>query len=310
MRLLTLTMVCALLAAAAGVAAVAASASAPRVTVISDSILTSVTWHDDNTAILEQGFDMDLHVAICRRLAEPGCIYDGAAPPSLFDVLGGLQDVAPTVVVEVGYNDDPARFQGDVEETIARLLARGVTRIVWPTLAVWQTQSLSHPDFAVKNEILVQELARQPALTLVDWDAYSSGHWPWFQTDNLHLTPEGGTNIATFLHQALVSPPPVPRQVTLPPARQGVRYTARLGDGLLARGTWQVISGTLPAGLRLEPSGLVAGTPKATGSASVGLLFHAPDYQLTYEEADVRVSQPPKPAVVKPRPKRPPVHKR
>jgi len=150
MRLLILTLVCAVLAAAA----TAAASAAPRVTVISDSVLTSVTWHDDNMAILDDGFDMDVHVAICRRLAVPGCVSDGEAPPSLFDVLAGLPDVAPTVVVEMGYNDDPARFQADVEETIARLTARGAARIVWPTLSVMPSAFQS--EFQAKNDILVQ----------------------------------------------------------------------------------------------------------------------------------------------------------
>jgi hypothetical protein len=295
MRLLILTLVCAVLAAAA----TAAASAAPRVTVISDSVLTSVTWHDDNMAILDDGFDMDVHVAICRRLAVPGCVSDGEAPPSLFDVLAGLPDVAPTVVVEMGYNDDPARFQADVEETIARLTARGAARIVWPTLSVMPSAFQS--EFQAKNDILVQELAREPRLTLVDWGAYSLGRWPWFQTDNLHLTTGGGSGIATLLHQALASPPSLPRQVTLPPARSGVKYSARLGDGFLARGTWEVVSGSLPSGLRLEPSGLVAGTPRTAGPATLGLVFHTSDYELVYQQADVRVAPAPRPAAPKQR---------
>lgn len=119
MRRLLLT---SLLAALALAAASSTAAAEPRVTVISDSVLTQVLWHPD---FLDQGVDLDMEVAICRRLAETSCAFDGVPPPTLFDLLPTLSNLGATVVVEMGYNDDPASFRANVEETIARLTARG-----------------------------------------------------------------------------------------------------------------------------------------------------------------------------------------
>src|SRR6202012_889484 len=107
--------------------------------------------------------------------------------------------IYPTVIVEMGYNDDPVAFRTEAEQVIDMLLARGAQHIIWPTLAV------SNPDFASMNNDLDSLLIAHPQLTLADWNSYSSSHPEWFQTDHLHLMPSGGGGLATLLHGALVS---------------------------------------------------------------------------------------------------------
>jgi Putative Ig domain len=52
-------------------------------------------------------------------------------------------------------------------------------------------------------------------------------------------------------------------------AAVGSSYSATLeGTGLPSDVTWEVTSGTLPAGLTLSPAGTIAGTPTATGSST------------------------------------------
>ncbi len=274
-----------LLVALALVATSGAAAAEPRVTVISDSVLTSVLWHPDNLAILDQGVDLDMQVAVCRRLAGTSCAFENVPPPTLLDLLPSLSNLGATVVVEMGYNDDPASFRADVEETIARLTARGVTHIIWPTLFV------SKREFAAMNRVLVEAMIAHPQLTLVDWDGYAQGHGDWFQTDHLHLMPAGGTGIATLLHQALAEPLGLARQATLPTARRGQRYQARLGDAGVGS-SWKIVSGRLPQGLRLATSGVVSGRPLQAGSASVELLFRSAGFQLAHQRVEIRVSSP------------------
>jgi hypothetical protein len=273
-----------LFAATALIAASAAPAAEPRVTVISDSVLTSVLWHPENVAILDQGVDLDMEVAVCRRLAGTSCVFEGAAPPTLLDLLPSLSNLGSTVVVEMGYNDVAATFRANVEETIRQLTARGVTRIVWPTLNV------SKPDYATMNQVLVEEMLAHRDLDLVDWDAYSDGHGDWFQTDNLHLMPAGGTGIATLLHAALASPLTLPAQATLPAARRGAAYQARLAGP--AGGNWQVLSGRLPQGLRLAADGTVSGRATQAGSFAATLLFRSTDFQLAAQRIEIRVAAP------------------
>lgn len=274
-----------LFAATALVAAAAAPAAEPRVTVISDSVLTSVLWHPENVAILDRNVDLDMEVAVCRRLAGTSCVFEGAAPPTLLDLLPSLSNLGSTVVVEMGYNDLAATFRASVEETIRQLTARGVTRIVWPTLNV------SKPDFATMNQVLVEEMLAHAELDLVDWDGYSEGHGDWFQTDNLHLMPAGGTGIATLLHTALASPLSLSSQATLPAARRGATYQARLAGP--AGGSWQLVSGNLPPGLRLASTGTVSGSPQRGGTFEAEVLFRSADFQLGHQHVEIRVAAAP-----------------
>ena len=81
--------------------------SLPRVTVIADSAFAAVTASQEPLAVLKSGFAVDIDVGICRRLTGTSCPSDGGvAPPTLVDVVHSLGPaIAPTVVVEVGYNE-------------------------------------------------------------------------------------------------------------------------------------------------------------------------------------------------------------
>jgi hypothetical protein len=250
--------------------------------VISDSVLTSVVWYPQNTAILDEGVDLDTHVAVCRRLAGTSCVFEGSAPPTLLDLVPTLPVIAPTVVVEMGYNDFADTFRANVEETLRQLTARGATRIVWPTLNV------SRPEFARMNAVLLDEMVAHPELSLVDWDAYSEGHGDWFQTDNLHLMPAGGTGIATLLHGALAAPLKLPAQGALPSARHGLAYRSVLSGP--AGGAWSLLAGALPPGLSLSAAGVLSGVPRRTGSFDAELLFRAGDFQLAHRHVHVVVA--------------------
>ena len=269
---------------AAGTAAAPAAAE-PRVTVISDSVMTSVLWHTENVAILDDGVDLAMEVAVCRRLSGASCVFEGAAPPTLLDLLPSLSNLGSTVVVEMGYNDFPSTFHASVEETIAQLTARGVTRIVWPTLNV------SKPEFAEMNRVLVEEMLAHPQLSLVDWDAYSEGHGDWFQTDNLHLMPAGGTGIATLVHNALASPLELPAQPALPTGRLRAAYTAALAGP--AGGSWRLLAGSLPPGVHLGSDGSLSGRPAQAGTYAADLIFTSADFQLGHRHVEIRIAPAP-----------------
>lgn len=272
----------ALLACALASGAGAAPAAQPRVTVISDSVLTSVVWYPQNVAILDEGVDLEMHVAVCRRLAGTSCVFEGSAPPTLLDLLPTLPDIASTVVVEMGYNDVPGTFRANVDETIRQLTARGAARIVWPTLNV------SRPEFAGMNDVLVQEMLAHQQLSLVDWDSYSAAHPDWFQTDNLHLMPSGGTGIATLLHGALASPLALPERATVPAARRGSAYRVSLGGP--RGGRWKLLSGSLAPGLQLAADGAISGRPLRAGTFEAELLFRSSDFQLAHQHLELRVA--------------------
>lgn len=206
-------------AAAAAVLALAAlfpaagSADAPpHVSIVSDSVLTAVTWGNDAAqAALSQGLDVAIDAGVCRRLNGQSCEFAGGHVPTTLDVLAGWGYLGPVVVIVDGYNDIPASFPGDVELTLDTLRDRGVQHVVWVNLhAVKQ-------EYVDKNAVLAAAARRHPELRVLDWNTYSSPHPDWYQTDGIHLVAAGGLAIAGFIHdgiEAALAPPPA-----APPAR-------------------------------------------------------------------------------------------
>lgn len=251
-------------------AASTAGTPPPRVTVIADSVFGEVVGHRDSREILSAGFELNIDVGICRRLTGTSCPYEGSPPPTLIDVVHSLgSGIASTVIVEVGYNDYAGAFPQSVEDAIDALLAAGVSRILWVTLAE------GRPQYVPMNGVLETVAGRHPEVTLVDWASISRNHEPWFVGDGVHLTYDGALGMARLLHSslvdALVSPLVVPKP-RLPIAHPGKPYTAQLAArGGIAPYRWRVISGKLAAGLHLLPDGEIAGSPHRSMKTALGL---------------------------------------
>jgi hypothetical protein len=144
-------------------AASGARALPPRVTVIADSVFGAVVGSPNSRAMLNAGFEMEIHVGICRRLTGTSCPYEGVEPPTLIDVVHSLgSGIAPTVIVEVGYNDFAETFPQSVEDAIDALLAAGVQRILWVTMAEVRSQ------YVPMNEMLRAAAGKHPEVRLVD----------------------------------------------------------------------------------------------------------------------------------------------
>lgn len=252
-----------------------ATPSQPRVTVIADSVLTAVSWNAAPLAVLGDGFDLRMAVGVCRKLTGVSCPFEGGTVETLVDLVARLGPaLGPTVVVEVGYSDDPANFSVSVEQSIGALLAASVTRILWVNMHEWQ------PQYVGMNATLVAAAERHPEVTVVDWNAYSRYHYSWFQSDGIHLVYDGAMAIATLLHQEVLealAPPLVVTTERLPPAQVGIPYSTRLvASGGLGPYTWRLLSGPLPTGLRLLSDGTVVGTPRRSGQ--LRLIFRVTDH--------------------------------
>jgi putative Ig domain-containing protein len=253
------------------------AAAGPRVSVISDSILTSVTWVtgpalDD----LSNGFDMQVDVGVCRRLNVQSCDFNGGHVPTTLDVINRWSAQLGSVVVIVdGYNDIPANFAGDVELTLDTLRNDGVQHVLWVDLYE------SRPEFAAKNAVLFAAAKRHPELRVLDWNTYSAGHRDWYQDDLIHLMPAGGVAIATWLHQAIAAafaPAPAPPVALTVPAKQrmrarvGVPFRGQLAGAGAAALRWRTAVPTLrKARLHLSATGAITGVPSRAGRFSVPL---------------------------------------
>jgi hypothetical protein len=268
------------MAVAVPVLAIVAAAGAmtppppPRVTVIGDSVLDAVQSNRGPRSILKQGFDVDLEIGICRRLTGMSCPFQDTEVPTLIDLVRELGPrIGPTVLVEVGYNDDAATFAQSVEEAITAVLGAGATHILWVNMHESQQQYIG------MNQVLVAAARRHSEVTIVDWNAYSHDQISWFQDDGIHLFYDGAVGMATLLHAALMdalAAPLVVASAHLPVAHLGQPYSARL----LARGgtapySWQLTSGPLPSGLRLLADGHITGTPRH--NARLRLVVRATD---------------------------------
>jgi hypothetical protein len=198
-RLAALAASLALLVLAAVCAGSGSADAGPRVSIVSDSILTSVTWGNETAqAALYQGLDVQIDAAVCRRLNGVSCDYNGGHPPTTLEVINGWSGLGTVVVIVDGYNDIPSAFAGDVELTLDTLRNRGVQRVLWLNLhAVRQ-------EYIDKNAVLAAAARAHPELRVLDWNGYSSSHREWYQDDLVHLVPAGGVAIATWLHQAIL----------------------------------------------------------------------------------------------------------
>src|ERR1700704_3445126 len=89
-------------------AASAATSPGPRVSVISDSILTAVMWNTTAQALLTQGLDMQVDTGVCRRLNGQSCDFNGSRVPTTLNVINRwLYQLGSIVVIVDGYNDLP-----------------------------------------------------------------------------------------------------------------------------------------------------------------------------------------------------------
>jgi len=253
-----------------------ATAPAPRVSVISDSILTAVLWSDGPAqGLLKDGLDMQIDAGVCRRLNGESCEFNGSHVPTTLNVINSWSSQLGSIVVIVdGYNDLPANFAGDVELTLNTLRDHGVKHVLWVGLHDIR------PEFAAKNAVLAAAARRHQELRVLDWNKFSSAHPDWYQTDSIHLMPAGGVGIATFIRQGIadtLSPPPPPPPPPAPlavPAHQtmhgrvGVPFDQKLHAG---PGTaplhWQATNVSLRrARLHLSAGGELTGTPSHAGT--------------------------------------------
>lgn len=254
-------------------AAAGADPSPPRVSVISDSILTSVTWAKDGVALaaLSDGLDLQIDAGVGRRLNGQSAEFNGSYVPTTVDVINGwINQLGSIVVIVDGYNDLPDSFAGDVELTLDTLRDHGVQHVLWVNLHEVQ------PAFVARNAVLAAAAAHHPELRVLDWNSYSAGHPDWYQNDFIHLIPAGGVAIATWVNQAIVdtlAPPPPPDPALTVPAPQpirgqvGVRVDRRLqAFGGTAPLHWHTTGRALShVRLHLLASGELTGTPTHRG---------------------------------------------
>ena len=142
-----------------------------------------------------------------RGMAGAGCLFTVAAPQIKSDGVGVVNTLdAPAVaIVELGYNDDPAAFDGEVQQMLAALISKAVQRVIFINMSTRSTTR----NYAKSNAVLAAAAEKNPGITILDWNAASSAanQWRWFDNKSLccfvHLSTTGQAEFALFLRQQL-----------------------------------------------------------------------------------------------------------
>jgi hypothetical protein len=233
-RGLPIAVLLAILAVAAPGAGGAGAVSGPRVTIFGDSVADSLTYVPEARSFLGEGLDLRLELTPCRKLVPVGCVYMGARPPSVLDLVqsSSLVQLGNIVVVDVGYNDPANNYDTDMAQVAQALVDRGVGHVIWATMRE------QNDDYRTINQIIRTQARRWPQVQVADWETASRGQ-DWFGPDGLHLNGAGAMGLARFLRPYVLAacgaacqtekpaPPQAPRSVR-PPSLHGTPVVGRL----------------------------------------------------------------------------------
>jgi len=189
------------------VAACALSASAvaqqrpplQHVTIFGDSSAAALSWDSQARAEIEKANRVTYELRPCGRLTTPGCI--NPPPPSVLAEVRALgRHIGPTVIVLVGYNDDPHIYKDGIDKVLRAMHRRGVKQVLWLTL-----RTAAHPgQYQGPNQVIEGAAPRWPFMTVINWGGYSAPHPEWF-TDGIHFTGSGAVQFGAYLHRTLKS---------------------------------------------------------------------------------------------------------
>ncbi len=151
------------------------------------------------------------------------CTTNESCPGSTgVTVANELPNGLDLVMVELGYNDNPATFADDIDAMMTALSAKNVGSVAWVNMADIRTSG-GDLFYTQSNAALAAAANEWPNLTVLDWDAASdTAERPrWFASDGVHLSATGEAEFALWLRDQLVDLAPShylspPRRIELP----------------------------------------------------------------------------------------------
>jgi hypothetical protein len=175
-----------------------AAAKPIKATLVGDSVAMSIDYTPSARAVLRKGMALRLDLAVCRRLVQPSCAFQGTTPSTALEAVQGYgRSLGEVLVVKVGYNEGDRGYGEGIDRVMRAARKQGVKAVVWVTLR-------ETIDIYYRTNLAIKRAARRwPQLRVADWNAYSHGK-PWFIGDGLHLTGTGATALATFLRQNVI----------------------------------------------------------------------------------------------------------
>jgi lysophospholipase L1-like esterase len=68
---------------------------------------------------------------------------------------------------------------------------------------LWLTLRAVNKQYELINEVIHGASARFRWMKVVDWNAYARNRPLWFATDGIHLSAQGGVQLAILIHRTL-----------------------------------------------------------------------------------------------------------
>ena len=173
---------------------------------IGDSVSESIAT--EFAAIVTPAYpSMTWQACAGRGFIGAGCLFAVTAPQINTDGVGIVNalDAPAIAVVALGYNDDQNSIEGEVQQMLTALTAKGVQRIIFVNLSTRSTTR----TYARTNAALAAVAAANPTVSVLDWNAASGApnQWRWFDNNSLccwvHLNTTGQTEFALFLRAQL-----------------------------------------------------------------------------------------------------------
>ena len=183
-----------------------ASPSVGSILFVGDSVGESTTT--EFASIVSPAFSvMNYQSCAGRGMSGAGCLFTVVAPQVNTDGVGVINafDAPAVAIIELGYNDDPATFEGKVQQMLSALMSKAVQRVIFVNMSTRSTTR----NYAKSNAVLAAAAANNPGVTVFDWNTASSAanQWRWFDNSSLccfvHLSTSGQAEFALFLRQQL-----------------------------------------------------------------------------------------------------------
>jgi hypothetical protein len=257
----------AVLAASIALGPAAGSADAVKGTFIGDSKAASINYSTRAKRLLQRGHDIRRDLKVCRRLVAPSCTYQGVTPQTALQVVKRLGTrLGRVLVIDVGYNDSPATYRGDLNKVMRAALARGVKGVVWVNLTAVRS------SYSQINRIIKRSKRRWQRLYVANWNRYSRGHPGRFaSSDGIHLTSAGAVGLVKLVRKYLPLAAQGPRDGAVNAAALDFEVTAE-ADQAAPEDAATLAGDSPPVGSNLDaqgssPTGLSGFLPFAAGAA-------------------------------------------
>ena len=191
--------------------AVSYSSSAPvvgPVLYVGDSVSESIST--EFQAVIAPSYpSINFQACSGRGMVGASCLAGASAASMNLDGVNLVNAVETpaAVIVKLGYNDDPATFNSELQQMISTLTIRGVPRMIFINLSTRSTTR----NYALANQALASAAATNPSVTVLDWNAHAiqQNRWRLFDNDSLccgvHLNRSGQVEFAIWLREQLDS---------------------------------------------------------------------------------------------------------